>query len=98
MIPYAAQPKLRRHIDIALVILATFMFANLFGNILVVYPNGTTVYAFNRSRLALSPLIKASFVDIVSACSFAPQDFLAGLEFHDTYGTLILDRFSLSGV
>lgn len=98
MIPHAAQPKLRGYVDITLFVLTTPMFANPFGGILILYPNSTTVYAFNRSRLALSPLVKAGLVDIVPACSFAPQNFLAGLEFHDTHRTVILDRLSLSGV
>ena len=98
MIPHATQPKLGRDIDVPLVVSGASMFANLFGNVLVLDPDGTAVYAFNRSRFALCPLVKASLVDIVPACSFAPQNFLTGLEFHDAHGTIILDRLALSGV
>lgn len=100
MIPHAAQPKLGSDIDVPLSVLLATMFANLFSGVLILLPNGTAVYAFNRasSSLALGPLIEAGFVDVVSARCLAPQNVLCRLEFHDTHGTITLDRLSLSGV
>lgn len=97
MVPHATQPKLARNVDVSLSILCS-VFVNVFSGILILLPNGTAVYAFNRPRLALRPLVKASLVDIVPACSFAPQNFIAGLEFYDTHWTIALDRLSLSGM
>lgn len=98
MIPHAAQSQLRGYVDVTLLIFAASMFVNLFGGVIILHPNGTAVYAFNRPRFALSPLIKAGFMDIVAASSFTPQNLLARLEFYYTHWTVTLDRFSLSGM
>lgn len=49
--------------------------------------------------LTLSPLLKAGAVDIVPACSFAPNDLVAfGLEFAETDGTVARNFFAIVGL
>ena len=46
-----------------------------------------------------SPLLKASLVNVVPACSSTPHNVLSlGLEFHEAYWTVSLDRFSVASV
>lgn len=46
------------------------------------------------TRLALSPLLKTMAMNIVTACSLAPEDIFTFLELHDTNWTITFDGFA----
>jgi hypothetical protein len=46
------------------------------------------------SPLALSPLLKASLVKVLTTSSFAPDNFLVRLHLEDTDGAVAFDRFA----
>ena len=65
--------QLTGHIDISLTVGGT-RFTDLLDGVLIALPRGTAVNALYLTRLASSPLLKAGSVDVLSACTFAPED------------------------
>jgi hypothetical protein len=97
IISATTQAKLRRHVDIAILILVA-MLANLPHRLLVAFPWRTAIDAFDFTRLALSPLLKTRPMDIVSTCSFTPENILASLKFHNAYRAVALDGLALASI
>jgi len=61
-------------------------------------PGCAAVDAAYLSGLALGPGLEAFTVDVVAASGTAPDDVVAGLEFHDADRTFALNHFALAGI